>query len=243
MSTDKEARENQSIPISGHSKVKRILVVICLGCVLLIIASITLWHLFSRGDDSMHDISNTESGSAITPHIKYNDIVYWSHKSGEIYTEVPYGYQDGGKIEGISSNKELKNKESSFGRVGAGIFYSTSNPDAIYLSTHENNGYQLFTSQILRGDIVFYNGKLFGNTAGISNWFTEKPWIDNEFIITDHISCVLYDALPNKACQSNIMNSDQSPIYVNEKEDTIYVEITESTTIYYVKLSFNNLFS
>jgi len=211
---------------------------------MIMFSIVTIWGL-RGGADNMHQKSrsnNTNIPGALAPHLELNNRIYWQ-LSGDQYETIPEGYNVIGKIISAGSDEnELKNFESSFGRVGTNILANPANPDSIYLPSDETNGYILFVSQRLRGDIVMYNNKLYGNTGGYNNISNEKPWNGNQYNFVGKIDKVVFDEVPKENFQSNIMDSDKAEVFTNDHTDIIYVKMVEFSGISYIKLTLNSLY-
>ena len=168
---------------------------------------------------------NQEVHAALTPHYKYNDCIYWSAGLDAV-TELPEGFQEAGSIIGAGASDapdELKNGESSFGKIGHKIYANTTNPYSTFLFDEVKQVYKLYVSQELRYTYVMIGGKLYYNKSGSMNESFDQPWEHGECVYMGTVQEVIEYEIPDKDFQSNMARAENGGIYMSETEDVVYV--------------------
>ena len=80
-------------------------------------------------------------------------------------------------------------------------------------------------------DMIFYKGSLYCNKHGVSNYVSQ---VSVKLEEVGQIQSVLYDVIPNKEFQSNILNSEKCKVFIEQNNSSLlYVLISENN---YIKL-------
>jgi hypothetical protein len=159
------------------------------------------------------------SAKVLPPHFKVNNQIYWTN-SYKI-SVLPSNYQLIGKILSYGSDDKLENFQSTFGSIGCQIYIDPTNSNAAYLRTG-NKSYELYVTQNLRKEYVYYNDILYVNSSGIG---AETNKIPSDFKFSGIIKYVDYTRLPSRNFETNLLKSLGYKIYASETEKgTIYVQ-------------------